>query len=128
MSCLEEPEALLTLLADMDFPQRLASLRKERGLTQQLLAEKIGVHVSQLRRYEGGSSQPTLEVLRRMAKALAVSGDQLLFDDAERDLAEALRLQFEAAGRLSPQEQQIIREVIEGLVMKHEVKRLAASA
>ncbi|WP_250888291.1 helix-turn-helix domain-containing protein [Ralstonia solanacearum] len=48
----------------MDFPKRLAALRKERGLTQQALADLVGVHLSQLKRYEGGTSQPTLEVLR----------------------------------------------------------------
>ncbi|HEP8760200.1 TPA: helix-turn-helix transcriptional regulator [Pseudomonas aeruginosa] len=47
----------------MSFPQRLAALRKERGLTQQQMADTIGVHISQLRRYEGNTTQPTIEVL-----------------------------------------------------------------
>jgi transcriptional regulator with XRE-family HTH domain len=63
---------------------RLAGLRKARGLTQPSLAAKIGVHVSQLRRYEAGTSQPTLDVLRQMALALAVSADELVFDPDER--------------------------------------------
>jgi len=46
----------------LDFPQHLAALRKQRTLTQQALADRIGVHVVQLRRYESGSSQPTLDV------------------------------------------------------------------
>jgi len=36
----------------LNFPQHLASLRKERGLTQQALAEMVGMHISQIRRYE----------------------------------------------------------------------------
>ncbi len=52
----------------LDFPQHLAALRKQRTLTQQALAERIGVHVVQPRRYERGSSQPTLEVIRRMTR------------------------------------------------------------
>ena len=39
----------------LDFPQHLAALRKHHGLTQQALAERVGVHVVQLRRYEGGT-------------------------------------------------------------------------
>ncbi|MDE1162073.1 MAG: helix-turn-helix transcriptional regulator [Acidobacteriaceae bacterium] len=37
------------------FPERLALLRKERGLTQPQLAEKIGLPVAQIRRYEAGT-------------------------------------------------------------------------
>src|SRR5580658_7828183 len=76
------PAAVITL--DMDFPARLAALRKDRGLTQQALAERVGIHVSQLRRYEAGGAQPTLDVLRRLAVALSVSADQLVFDSDER--------------------------------------------
>jgi transcriptional regulator with XRE-family HTH domain len=57
----------------MDFPERLATLRNERGMTQGTLAEHVGVHVSQLRRYEAGSSSPTLDVLRKLSIALSVS-------------------------------------------------------
>ena len=46
----------------MSFPERLAALRKESGFTQQQMADKIGMHVSQLKRYESGASQPTIEV------------------------------------------------------------------
>lgn len=65
---------LLELLTTMDFGQRLATLRRERGLTQPALADRIGIHVSQLCRYGAGTSQPTLDVLRR----LATSADVLL--------------------------------------------------
>jgi len=46
----------------MPFAEKLAKLRKKRGLTQQELAQKIGVGIAQMRRYEKGSSSPTLEV------------------------------------------------------------------
>lgn len=43
----------------MDFGERLAALGKEKGLTQQALAELINVHVIQVRRYEATSlNQP----------------------------------------------------------------------
>ena len=40
----------------MDFPERLAALRKERGLTQQALADNVEIYVSQIRRYENGTT------------------------------------------------------------------------
>ncbi|HXN39793.1 MAG TPA: helix-turn-helix transcriptional regulator [Solirubrobacteraceae bacterium] len=48
-------------------PQRLAALRNERRMTQGTLAQHVGIHVSRFRRYEGVSSSPTLDVLRKLA-------------------------------------------------------------
>ena len=66
----------LILLA-MDFQDRLATLRKDKRFTQQALADLAGVHVAQIRRYEAGESQPTLDVIRKLAIALSVSADML---------------------------------------------------
>lgn len=64
--------------------RRLTAARKERGLTQAALAERVGIHVTQVRRYEAGSSAPTLGVLRKIAMSLNVTTDSLVFDDGER--------------------------------------------
>lgn len=121
---MQQPAAYL--LADMEFPERLATLRKERGLTQQALADLVGVHVSQLRRYEANKSQPTIYILRRVAQALGVSADLLLFDRDDQPPDDKLRQQMEAIFRLDDAEKEIIRSVIEGILLKHEVKRIAA--
>lgn len=107
----------------MDFAHRLAQTRKDKGLTQKGLADAIGVHLSQIRRYEAGTSQPTLEVLKRLAQALTVTIDYLAFGDTGRDPGEELRLHLEAAARLDPDEQAVIRQVIEGMLLKHEARR-----
>lgn len=110
----------------MDFPQRLAALRKQRALTQDALADHVGIHVSQLRRYEAGKSQPGLDILRKLAIALSVSADTLVFDKDERGPDDDLRLQFEATTRLNDDEKRLVREVIESILLRHEAKRWAA--
>lgn len=110
-------------ISDMDFPERLATLRREHGMTQQALAEAASIHVSQLKRYEAGTSQPTLDVIRKLAVALSVSADLLLFDKNERGPDDDLRLQFEAVSRFSDDEKQVAKAVLEGLILKHEAKR-----
>lgn len=109
----------------MDFPRRLAALRKERGLTQQALADMAGVHLSQMKRYEGGTSQPALDVLRNIAIALSVSADVLLFDSDERGPDEDFRLRFEALNRLDQDERAVVKELIDGMLLKHEARRLS---
>ena len=107
---------------ELDFHERLVSLRKERGLIQQALADLVGMHISQIRRYESGQSQPTLDSIRKLARALSVSADMLLFAQDERGPDDDLKLQFEAASRLNPEEKNVIRSVIESIVLRNTVK------
>jgi len=118
--------AALTRILEMDFPQRLAALRKEKGLTQKVLADQVGVHVMQIRRYEGGASQPTLDVIRRLAIALSVSADTLLFDPEDRGPSDDLRLQFEAVAQFDPEARKVAKAVLDGLILQHQARRLAA--
>jgi transcriptional regulator with XRE-family HTH domain len=110
-------------LLAMDFPERLTALRKERQMTQPKLAERVGVHLSQIRRYESGESQPTLDVIRKLAIALSVSADVLVFEDAERGPDDDLRLQFEALRQFTPEEKQVAKAVLESLILKHDATR-----
>ncbi len=109
----------------MHFPKQLANIRKERGLTQQQMSGTIGIHVSQYKRYEAGTSQPTLDVFRKITLALNVSADDLLFDEGERGPSknESLRLQFEAVEQLEDKDRTVIMELIDGMLLKHDAKR-----
>jgi len=111
----------------MDFGKRLAALRKDRAMTQQQLADKVGCHVTMIRRYEANETQPTLEVIRKMAIALSVSADTLVFDKGERGPDEDLRLQFEAVSQFSAEEKKVARVLLESLILKHDANRFAKS-
>ena len=107
----------------MGFGKRLAALRKARSMTQQRFADAVGCHVTMVRRYEADETQPTLEVIRKMARALSVSADALVFEENERDPNEELRLQFEAVSQLRPEEQAVVKDVLEGLIVKYQARR-----
>jgi transcriptional regulator with XRE-family HTH domain len=111
--------------AGAGFPSRLAEIRKERGMTQQTLAERVGIHVVQLRRYESGGSQPTLDVIRHLAVALSVSADMLLFGKDERGPDADLRFQFEAVSQFDDDDRKAARAVLDGLILRHQAKRIA---
>jgi transcriptional regulator with XRE-family HTH domain len=107
----------------MTFSRKLATLRKQNGLTQQAMSKKLGIHVSQIKRYEAGTSLPTLEVFRKIVLALNISSDLLLFEQ-ERGAEDDLRLHFEAISKLDPDEKKTIKDVLEGMLLKHEAKKL----
>lgn len=115
------PEADWT--TTMSLAERLATRRKELGLTQQSLADRAGIHMMQVHRYESGGSQPSVDALKKLAVALRVSADHLLFDQQERAPADELKLQFEAVARLDPDEKRVVQEVVESLLLKHDAKR-----
>ena len=102
----------------------MIQLRKEQGMTQQGFADMAGIHINQVRRYESGSTQPTLEGLVKVAKALHVSLDDLVFGEDERGPSQkGLKLLVEAIEELEERDQEIICEVLEGLVFKYQAKR-----
>jgi transcriptional regulator with XRE-family HTH domain len=112
----------------MDFGKRLAALRKNRQLTQQALAGQVGCHVTMIRRYEANETQPTLEVIRKLAIALSVSADALVFEEGERGPDDELRLQFEALSQFSPEEKAVARVLLESLILKHDASRFSRTA
>lgn len=111
----------------MSFASRLIALRRERGLTQREFAGATGIHVQQIKRYEADTSQPSAEALKKIAKAFGVTTDWLLFEDAERGPDEDLRLQFEAMSQLTPEEKEVARAVLEGLLLKHVAHKWSGS-
>lgn len=110
----------------MEFVQRLITLRKERGLTQQALANAIDLHVNQIKRYEAGTAQPTLDTLVRLAKELHTTLDDLVFGEDHRSPEDDLRLQFEALSQFDETERMVVKELLESLILKHNAKRAFA--
>lgn len=109
----------------MGFAQRLAALRKAKDWTQIELAERAGLHVVQVRRYETSVSEPSLEAIRKLALAMNVSADRLIFEPDEREPADELKLHFEAVRQLGPDAQNSVLDVIDGLLLKHQATRMA---
>jgi len=67
-----------TTVTAKDFGKRLVSLRKEQGLTQTQLGEKVGVSCRVIAYYEGETHYPPAHLIEPLAKALKVSTDELL--------------------------------------------------
>lgn len=114
----------------MNFGKRLAEMRKKRGLTQQQLCELVGVHVTQLRNYEGDRSQPTLDVIRKLSLSLDVTADELVFDATERMplvTDKELIKQWEKLEDLPEEDRQALKVLVEGLLMRRQISRLQPS-
>ncbi len=57
----------------------LKKVREKRKLTQQALADKVGVRQETIARLETGTRQPSMDLLHRLAKELKVKVGDLLW-------------------------------------------------
>lgn len=97
----------------MGFPENLATIRKERGLSQQQLGEKVSIDKRLISRYETGKTAPSIDVAIALAKALNVSLDwltdldySLFVDDAE------LTNLLKNYDQLDPDDQATIKKIL----------------
>lgn len=56
----------------------IKKLRKEKGLTQEQLAEELGVSVMTMRRWEWGQASPNAKLLANLAEKLGITPEELL--------------------------------------------------
>ena len=72
----------------MEFNEKLQELRKQKGLTQEALAEKLYVSRTAISKWESGRGYPNIESLKAIAKFFSVTLDELLSTDEVLTIAE----------------------------------------
>ena len=61
-----------------NFGANLKQVRTEKGFSQDAFATQIGVHVTNLSKYERNKSVPSLEIADKIANVLEISLDELV--------------------------------------------------
>lgn len=72
----------------MEFHEKLQELRKNKGLTQEQLAEILYVSRTAVSKWESGRGYPNIESLKAIAKCFSVTVDELISTDEIIQLAE----------------------------------------
>lgn len=62
--------------------------------------------------------------MKKLAVALTTSTDWLLFEDDERGPDDEMKLQFEAIRQFDEAERKTALEVLDGLILKHQARRM----
>lgn len=70
----------------VDFGKKLKDLRKQSGMTQQQLADKLGITKSVVSYYELSERTPSPDVLKDLALIFRVSADYLLGIERSRTI------------------------------------------
>ncbi len=104
-----------------DFGAILKSLRNEKGFSQDAFASKIGIHVTNLSKYERNLSIPSLEVAKRMADVLEISLDRLAHGEnkAQETIQDIdLLTLFNKAQNLSDKQKETVKDFLSAFVLK----------
>lgn len=70
----------------MKFNEKIALLRKQKGMTQEALAFKLGISRQSVSKWEKGECEPDLSKLKEIASMFEVSIDYLLNDNYEDEV------------------------------------------
>ncbi len=102
-----------------DISQRIILLRESKGLTQERLADMVGVKNTTISAYENDINFPSLEVLIRLANIFNVTTDQLLgvneleVSNIEQSYYENLFKDMVSVKGLSDKNRKLIESLIE---------------
>ena len=114
----------------MSFRERLKKARLNKGYSKSDLAKEIGVHYSQIGRYEDKGAQPSADVLSKLANALEVSSDYLMNGSSD-DLAsntltdKELLNQFKIIEKLPENDKNVVKVFLDAFITKGKLKQLA---
>jgi transcriptional regulator with XRE-family HTH domain len=113
----------------LDFPAKLRKARKEKGLSQGQLAQRIGADIQRVSKYERGVNIPTTDIMVKIADTLDVSLDYLLRNGKNRTLGKIrdteLIDQFAQIDALPDDDRKHLKALIEAFVKKHLFEQLA---
>lgn len=111
----------------MTLGQKLRALRAEKGLSQAALEEISGVNSKLLSKYENERIVPTADTLRKIAQALQISADYLIFENAPKSgISQISDLElfekFQEVERMSVENRTMIKNMIDALIIKSKVE------
>jgi transcriptional regulator with XRE-family HTH domain len=99
---------------------RLAALRKAQGLSQQALADQVGIAQQTLAHYEVGRARPPVSLMPEFSRIFGVAVDELLGQPVraagKRGPAPKLQQQMERISRLPRAQQRIVMQMLDGVL------------
>lgn len=98
---------------------RIAELRKEQGLSQQALADELGIAQQTFAHYEVGRARMPVSLLPVLARLFGVGVDELLGlrnGTGKRGPAPKFQKQLERIGQLPRAKQRVVIEMLDGVL------------
>lgn len=115
----------------MSFGDNLKKIRADKDISQGDLAKMIHVHATHISRYERNLTSPTIEVAKKIADALEVSTDTLIYGSDEQIIKnklndkELLQL-FHKVQQLSDEDITSVKAMLKAFVFQKDIQKQLA--
>lgn len=111
----------------MTLGKKIKELRAEKGLSQAALEELSGVNSKLLSKYENERIVPTADTLRKIAEALQISSDYLIFENAPKNGISQLHdlelfEKFRVVEQMAPENRNMIKNLIDAVIIKSKLE------
>lgn len=92
--------------------QRIRKVRKARGLSQEALAEKVGISVTHMSHIETGNTKLSLPVLVSLADVLEVRTDELLYEKSAAEHSAAIEALVQILNGCTTSQLRVIEDIV----------------
>ncbi|WP_034045364.1 helix-turn-helix domain-containing protein [Wocania ichthyoenteri] len=115
----------------MSFGDNLKKIRADKDISQGDLAKMIDVHATHISRYERNLTSPTIDVAKKIADALEVSTDALIYGSNEQIINnklndEELLLLFHKTQQLSDEDIASVKAMLKAFVFQKDIQKQLA--
>jgi len=123
------PNKSTNMYISPELSEKLKQARKQKGLTQGQLAQRIGADIQRISKYERGVLIPTTGIIVKLSNTLDVSLDYLLKNGKNRVTGKVkdseLIDQFIQVDSLPEKDRHILKALLEAFIKKHRFEELA---
>ncbi|HOT13801.1 MAG TPA: helix-turn-helix transcriptional regulator [Bacteroidales bacterium] len=111
----------------ISFSENLKRVRTQKGISQEELSKKIDIHPVQFSRYERAQSVPSIDVVQKIANALEVTIDELVYGNqnnkAEQNIKDReLLSMFSKIQLLNEKQKETVKDFLSAYILKVDLK------
>ena len=115
----------------INFGNNLKQIRSQKGIAQGELAEMIDMHATHLSRYERNVTAPSIDMLKKLADALGVTTDMLIYGSADEKIKGAIKdhellTMFSKVQTLEKQDVLCVKSFLHAFIFHKELKHQMA--
>jgi transcriptional regulator with XRE-family HTH domain len=110
------------------FGDNLKRIRNLRNISQGELAQKVDMHATHISRYERNVTAPSIEILKKLAEALEVTVDELIYGSHDNKLENSIRDNelirlFKKVQILNEKQQETVKDFLNAFLFQKEMQQ-----
>lgn len=108
--------------------ENLKAIRTRKGVSQDELSKRTDIHSVQFSRYERGQSVPSIDVVKKIADALDVSIDELVYGNESNKAEQSINDQellsmFKKVQLLNDKQKSTVKDFLSAYILKVDLKQ-----